>query len=160
MKRIKKILIAAAVAVCLAALWYAAFFTTAEIPGFLMKPAGSNETPSHKRYVALVLKWRGFEMESLNEGDLIVIQRRLGDKVCSEVRRLEKIQQPDESERQKVHIDVGGKYEGSQRIAQAILNMDFKPKYWISGDGTNSTSPVRIEEADIKGKVVHIFAKD
>jgi hypothetical protein len=154
-KRARKTLMVVAVVSCFIALIGVLCFTTAEVPSFLMQSGGAADRSSGKTGRALILKW--FRLDSLESGDLILVTSRNGDKVIREVRRLEKIESPDESERQKV---PQGRRPTSRRIAQAILDMDFRPQYWVSaGDATNATGAVRIAEADIKGKVVWIKTK-
>ena len=156
MKRVRKLLVVVAVVSCFIALICILCFTTAEIPPFLMESGGSADRSSGETGRALVLKW--FQLDSLESGDLILVTRRSGDEVIREIRKLEKIESPDESERQKV--PEGGRRPKSRRIAQAILDMDFRPQYWVSAsDATNSTGAIRIAEADIKGKVVWIKTK-
>ena len=156
MKKVRKALLVVVVAGGFIAMMYVLFFTTAEIPSYLMKANGSADKPANETYRAFVLKW--FRLESLKSGDLILVARRSGDDVVREIRRLEEIEWPDESERLKV--SQSGRHAASRRIAQTILDMDFKPKYLISAaNETNSTASVRISEADIKGKVVWIKTK-
>ena len=153
MTRAQKLLIVAAVVGCLTALTYFLLFTTAEVPAYLAKPTSSADKRSGETRTALVLKW--VRRDALKSGDLILVESRSGDGTASVIRRLGKIQPPDESERSK----AGGRGRG-RRIAQAILDMDFKPKYWISSeDEADPAGLVRIDESQIKGKVVHTFTK-
>jgi hypothetical protein len=146
-KKTKKILVCAAVAACLLALFYALLFTTTEIPAFLVNPT-AGAVPQEK-HTALVLK--RFRRETLKPGDLVLFQIRTDTASNMEVGKLEKIQFPKDSQRLK----ASGRHRA---IGQAILDMDFKPNYWIStGESTNSITSLRIPEADIKGKVVHSF---
>ena len=117
MKRVRKFLVVVAVVSCFIALVCFLCFTTAEIPSFLMKSGGSADRSSGEAGRALVLKW--FRLDSLESGDLILVTRRSGDEVVREIRKLEKIESPDESERQKVpeggrflHSPTGGQREG------------------------------------------------
>lgn len=156
MNRVKKILIVVVAGCCLIALVYALGFTTAEVPAYLVKPEGSVDGPAGKTQRALVAKL--FRLERLKPGDLILVARRNDNGELREIRRLEKVEPPDEAERSKV--PPGGRHPHSRTIAQAILDMDFRPKYWVSAtDGTNSVGPVRIAEADIKGAVIWIRTK-
>ena len=66
--------------------------------------------------------------------------------------RIEKIQAPDPSERMKAR----GR---GRRVAQAIVDMDFQPKYLVSPLGDPSNSRELIYESQIKGKVIHVFEK-
>lgn len=155
MKRVKNFLAGAALTVCLFVLLYLVLFTTAGIPAYLMKPTGSPENPSDHASQALVLRWVRYD--SLKPGDLILVESQNNDATTRKIRKLAKIVPPDESERLK----AGGRpWRASHGIAQAILDMDFKPKYWISSERPDdSASLVRIEESQIKGKAVYIFAK-
>jgi len=140
----------------LIALVYALGFTTAEVPAYLTKPDASADGPAVKTQRALVAKL--FRLERLKPGDLILVARRNDAGELREIRRLEKVEPPNDAERAKV--PPGGRHPHSRDIAQTILDMDFRPKYWISAtDGTNAIGPVRIAEADIKGSVIWIRTK-
>ncbi|MDB6068061.1 MAG: hypothetical protein JWR26_4269 [Pedosphaera sp.] len=154
-KRVKTFLTGTALTGCLLAFLYLLLFTTAGIPTYLMKPAGSPENPSDRTSQALVLRW--VRHDSLKPGDLILVESQDGDATTRKIRKLEKIAPPDESERLK----AGGQpWRASHGIAQAILDMDFKPKYWISSEAPDDPAGlVRIEESQIKGKVVYTFSK-
>jgi len=145
MKTAKRILIVATVTGFSLVLIYSLLFTTAEIPASL---TNSTQSPaSAEKHTALVLK--RFSREKLKPGDLILVEINDGTTSTREIRKLEQIQFPSESQRMKA--SGRGRF-----IGQAILNMDFKPNYWVSGESTNS-SPISIPESDVIGKVAHTF---
>jgi hypothetical protein len=149
MKTTKRILILAAVAGGCIVLIYSLLFTTAEIPASLANPTAS---ASPEKYTALVLK--RFPRDTLKPGDLILVEMNDGTTSTREIRKLESVQLPSESQRMK----ASGRRR-TRGIGQAILDMDFKPHYWVSaGESTNST-PLSIPESDVIGKVAHTFKK-
>ena len=147
MKTTIRILTVAAVAGFFIVLVYSLLFTTAEIPASLANP--TKPSASGEKYTALVLK--RFPRETLKPGDLILVEINDGATSTREIRKLEKIQSPNQSQRMK----AGGR---NRRISQAILDMDFKPDYWVSGETTNSP-PISIPESDVIGKVAYTFSK-
>ncbi len=64
---------------------YFLLFTTADIPAFLMKRAGSLEKISGESSKALVLKW--VRPDSLNPGDLVLVERQSGDATIREIQK-------------------------------------------------------------------------
>ena len=147
MKTAKRILTVAAVAGFFLVVIYSLLFTTAEIPASLANPTAATST--REKYTALVLK--RFSRENLKPGALILVEINDGTTSTRRIGKLERIQFPKESQRMKA--------SGRRRaIAQAILDMDYKPQYWVLDADTNSPA-ISIPEADLKGKVVHTFTK-
>ena len=89
MKKVRKALLVVVVAGGFIAMMYVLFFTTAEIPSYLMKANGSADKPANETYRAFVLKW--FRLESLKSGDLILVARRSGDDVCGRYEGLRRL---------------------------------------------------------------------
>ena len=148
MKKAKPILTLAAVSACLIGSIFSLLFTTAEIPASLINTNGS--ASPREKYTALVFNLS--PRRKLEGGDLILVKIENGTTSTREVRKLERIQFPNDSQRMKA--------SGRRRaIGQAILDMDHTPQYWVSESLDTNSPVVSIPESDVKGKVVHTFTR-
>jgi len=145
MKTVKRISIGAALTGLLVGAIYFGLFTTLEMP-----PASAISAGANGRSVALVLRW--CRPETLKPGMMILV--RTLDHPERRLCRIEKIQEPDPSERLRA-----GRRRG-RRVAQAVLDMDFRPRYLVIPLNAEPSSNVElIYESQIKGKVVHVFQR-
>lgn len=111
-------------------------------------PARSNGSSPR----ALVLKW--FHKDKLQSGDLVWVELENDQfKAYRSIRRILRVYEPDPSERPKAL----GRRLGRQ-IAQAILDMDFKPTYAVTAlDATNQVDTAT--QWRMKGIVIHVFGR-
>jgi hypothetical protein len=130
MRRIKKIFGVIIFVTILSGIVCVLLFTTCQVSG--------------KR--ALVAKC--FRKDYLRPGDLLQINPDLWTTTQPVVCRLERVIPPDDAKRIRV----------SRRIAQSIVDMDFKPTYSVTllNEETNNAA-MTINERQIRGKVIKVF---
>jgi hypothetical protein len=98
---------------------------------------------------AVVAKW--FRAESLQAGDMLLVEPEMWESTQPVVSKLEQIIPPDESKRMR----ASGRH---RRIAQSILDMDLQPTYSVKviSQETNNAS-LTIHGYQIKGKIIKVF---
>jgi hypothetical protein len=133
MRWLKQIFRAIVVLMILGGIVCAFLFTTCEVSG--------------KR--ALVAKC--YRKESLQPGDMLQVNPDIWNTKDLVVCRLEKINPPDERDR----IRARGRGSG---IAQAIVDMDFKPTYSVTllSNETNNAA-MTINQRQIRGKIIKVY---
>ncbi|HMJ91257.1 MAG TPA: hypothetical protein VK530_15660 [Candidatus Acidoferrum sp.] len=105
-------------------------------------PAADESKPQR----ALVLTW--FRKSAIEPGALVLVELDTDSGKTRSIRRVQQIRLPDPSERPRA----------TRAIGQALLDMDYKPKYGVTmpvGPATNDVEVVT--QRRLKGVVVHLF---
>lgn len=65
------------------------------------------------------------------------------------MRRLAKLQPPD----------LANAPRQTRRLARQIMEMDYKPTYFVSAPGFDTNDLIAVAEYRIKGKAIHTFTR-
>jgi len=95
----------------------------------------------------------------LKPGDLLLVEADPQLATNQSIYRLEQIHPPDPSTRKSISPNAN-RSAIRRRIAQDILDMDFKPTYSVSlVNGNTTNAPIVISERQIRGKVIYTFGR-